>query len=191
MCDARDPDVTAVPEGENDPAVGAMEAPAGPGGWRSQGLPLKVLLLASIAIVVFAVARCSIELTPESGGIEKVGVLPPSIDVPEGVLPAEPDSIAGVAARQLARMLESASGAAVHIVESPADSLDVVAKLSLTSSRGNVTAVLELVDDRSRVLSRSQSEGPPRHLYAIIGITALSAAGDVWPAGGDDQQDRM
>ena len=158
-----------------------MSAETG-GGWRSQGLGLKILLFASIAAAVFGVVRCSMELVPSRSRIETVGVLHPSIVIPPGVVPAPVDSIPRIAARQLARVLGEASGVDVRVVGAPDESLDAVATFSLTSSMGNVAVSLDIVDPEGRVLSHAESEGPPRHLYAVLGVAARRAAQDLWPS---------
>ena len=187
---------------ERDPAnaradvkAGGPEEAAGSGvedagGWKSQGVGLKILLFASIAVVVFAVVRCTVELAPAPPRIASIGVLRPSIDVPDGILPAPPDSIASVAARQMARMLTAVSGVDAVVVRSAGEDMDAVATFSLASSRGNVAIVLEIRDAHSRVLARAESEGPPERLYAIVGIAARRAAGEIWPTPATREGDR-
>ena len=173
---------------------GSEEAPGrgaeGAGGWKSQGSGLKILLFASGAVVAFAVVRCTVELAPAPPRIASVGVLRPSVAVPDGILPAPPDSIAALAARQMARMLTIVSGVDAVVVESAGEDMDAVATFSLTSSRGNVTIVLEISDAQSQVLARAQSEGPPERLYAIVGIAARRAAGEIWPTAAAREGDR-
>jgi hypothetical protein len=160
------------------------------GGWRSQGLGLKVLLSVSIVVIVFAVVRCTLELSTGPHPVARIAVLRPSVDVPDGLLSAPPDSIACLAARQLARTLRSVSGVDAVVVESEVGDYDAVAAFSLSSSKGNVAIVLDITDSRSRVLAHAESEGPPDHLYAIVGIAARRAAGEIWPAAAAGSGDR-
>lgn len=167
-----------APRREAGEATGAGETL---GGWRSQGRGLKTLFFVSVAVAVLAVVRCSTEIGRAPVRLDSISVLRPSVDVPEGVLPASPDSIAVLAARQMARALSEVSGVEAAVVDSAPAAAGVLARFSLTSSMGNVMVGLELIDARSRVLSSARSEGPPEHLYTVVGLAARRAAADVWP----------
>ncbi len=190
MSDERNP-ANARADGKADgPEEAAGCGAEDAGGWKSQGLGLKIMLFASVAIVAFAVVRCTLELAPAPPRIASIGVLRPSIDVPDGILPAPADSIAAVAAQQLARMLTAVSGVDAVVVESAGEGMDAVATFSLSSSMGNVAIVLEIRDAHSRILGRAESEGPPERLYAIVGIAARRAAGEIWPTATTREGDR-
>ncbi len=82
-------------ERERDGGGDAPEAGAAPaGGWRSQPLALRILLLASITAVVAGVVKCSVEVTPAAPNVGSVATAPAVVDVPDEVPPAPADSIA-------------------------------------------------------------------------------------------------
>ena len=89
------------------------------GGWSSQSLWLKVVLVLSLALIVIGVVRCSFESTaPVAGTVGRVAVMPVVIDAPKGYFPVSSDSVAIAAARWFARSFARESGIYVEVVES-------------------------------------------------------------------------
>ncbi|MBC8451003.1 hypothetical protein H8D73_02185 [bacterium] len=89
------------------------------GGWASQSIWLKAVLVLSLALIVVGVVRCSFESTePVAQAVDRVAVMPVAVDVPEGFFPAPPDSVAIATARWFARSFAKESGVSVEVVAS-------------------------------------------------------------------------
>jgi hypothetical protein len=156
---------------------GAPVRPRRGGGFRSQPLALKILLLASLAAMVTGVVRCSIELTPPLAPVRTIAVAPVVMDVPSGLFAAPADSVARVAGRQFARALGKETGLAVAVAGRGPTEADAVAQLTITSARGQVSLAGEVTSATTRrVLARFDLGGPPDMLYATLALAARRAA---------------
>jgi hypothetical protein len=86
------------------------------GGWKTQPLPLKLLLPVSVVLVVLGVLRCSSELTPvDAPGTIKVERA--AVEIPDSLSALPPDSLSLLTARLFARGLRDVSDATVTLQE--------------------------------------------------------------------------
>ncbi len=143
------------------------------GGWRSQPLALRILLIVSLAAVVVGVVKCSMEVVPLPAPIASLGILPVAVDAPAELLPVPADSMSVMAARQFARILEGDTELDIHMIEDESADVEGIAILSLEWTRGSFVVSGEI---RSRetgaVLAEVYAEGPAERLYAVVSVAA-------------------
>jgi hypothetical protein len=160
-------DTTQPPERPGEPEA----KPAG--GWASQPLALRILLVVSITAIVVGVVKCSMEVTPPAAPIASLGILPVAVDAPEELLPASADSMSHMAARQFARILEGETELDIRMIDDESAEVEGIAVLSLEWTRGSFVVSGEI---RSRetgaVLAEVFAEGPAERLYAVVSVAA-------------------
>jgi len=89
------------------------------GGWSSQSLWLKAVLILSLALIVVGVVRCYFESTePVAQTVSRVAVMPVLVDAPEGFFTAPSDTVAIATARWFARSFARETGVYVEVVAS-------------------------------------------------------------------------
>ena len=149
------------------------------GGWSSQSIWLKVVLILSLALVVVGVVRCSFESTgPVAQAVNRVAVMPVVIDEQEGYFPVSSDSMAITTARWFARSFARESGVYVEIVTShervaevaaEGTDIDGLAYFTLTGSRDQLLVHGEMIHSATRrPMATVDYEIPSSFLYRRI-----------------------
>jgi hypothetical protein len=103
---------------ERGTSSGQGAEPGAPrGGFASQPLWLRILLIASVCLVAAGIVRCSIESTaPVAGAVSSVAVMPVLVDAPEGFFTQPGDSVAVMAAKWFTRSFVREAGIRVDII---------------------------------------------------------------------------
>ena len=92
------------------------------GGFSSQPLWLRLVLILSVSAMVIGIVRCSIESTaPVASAVTSVAVMPVRVDAPDGFFTQPGDSVAVVAAKWFMRSFARESGIQVDMVRSRED----------------------------------------------------------------------
>jgi len=147
------------------------------GGFRSQPLPLKILLFASLAAVTVGVVRCSFEATtPVEGDLSVIGVAPVSTRLGVDVLGAPGDTVAARVARRFASGLASETGSEVVRVDDERAAADAIVFLRLRADGGDVVLEGEITERPSgRLLGAIGVRGDPALIDELAGLAVAQA----------------
>jgi len=156
-------------------AVGA--GGQGAGGFRSQPLPLKILLFASLAAVTIGVVRCSFEATtPLEADVLVVGVAPVTARIRPGLLDAPADTVAARIGRRFASHLARSSGLDVVRVDDERTAADAVVFLRLREHGGDLGLEGEItVRPGGRLLGGIGVRGDPALLDELVELAVAQA----------------
>ncbi len=180
------------------------------GGWLSQSLWLKVVLVLSLGLIVVGVVRCSFESTaPVAQAVDRVAVMPIVVDAREGFFPVSADSVAIATARWFARSFARESGVYVEVVASRERVPEVAAEgtdfdglvyFELTGSDDKLLVHGEMIHSATRrPMATVDYEVPSSFLYrrmtdagremaTLMGYDAAAARGTPEdPAGADEK----
>jgi hypothetical protein len=157
------------------------------GGWSSQSLWLKAVLVLSLVLIVVGVVRCSFESTaPVAQAVDRVAVMPVVVDASEGFFQASSDSVAIATARWFARSFARESGVYVEVVASRERTPEVAAEgtdferlvyFQLTASGDRLLVHGEMIHSATRrPMATVDYDIPPSFLYRRITEAGLEMA---------------
>jgi hypothetical protein len=172
--------------------AGGAERARSAGGFRSQPLALKILLIASLAAIAVGVVRCSTELTAVDASISSIGVERALVDLDERTTWAPADSIAARTARLFAEALRQAARVEVRLATPRSRGFDVIARLRVSDAETGIRVAVGIVHAGSgRALFEAEGDGKPEMLEGLLNGLALKAASGLGVArqkGVDDQR---
>jgi hypothetical protein len=170
-----------MPNGGNE-VGGAPEPAAGRviprrRGFRSQALPLKILLVASVVALAVGMIRCSLEFAGVAPRIGSVGVARVIVALDEGASWAPADSISARAARAFAEALRRESSICVRLAPRGASGFDAIARIRIEGTETGIRVAVGIVDASSgRALFETEGEGAPAMLEGLLNGAAVRVA---------------
>jgi len=147
------------------------------GGFRSQPLPLKVLLFASLAAVTIGVVRCSFEATtPLEANVSVVGVAPVTARISPGLLDAPVDTVAARIGSRFASDLARSAGLDVVGVGDERTAVDAVVFLRLREYGDDLGLEGEITErPGGRLLGAISVRGDPALLDELVELAVEQA----------------
>jgi len=147
------------------------------GGFRSQPLALKILLLASLTAVMIGVVRCSMEATtPLEADVSVVGVAPVVARVGPDLFGAPADTVEARVTRRFVAGLARSSGLEVVMVGDERAATDAVIFLRLRAEGKGLRLEGEITErPTGRLLGPIDVRGDPTLLDELVGLAVAQA----------------